>query len=569
MHGFIAIINRNVSTIPVSWKKPFSFQEEYTLRKLNGSGFYIEQYTSLHFLKEKHWIDTPNFLFISEGIILNASLLMKKYRVTDMALLVSLMYTQDTAFFREFEGNFTGLFYDKNKDEWFFFNNQTGAKKLYYFKDKEYTVVSTDLYTLKQSLDFLHISTQTDIEAAYLLLTSGFMHGNKTLIQEVKQVRAGEYIHLQDNRLSSGFYFHLNQIEPTSDSKRDIIHTLDSLFREAVELEFNVQKEEHLQHITTISGGLDSRMTLLTAWKSGYRQQHPLCFSEKGYADEIIAREITKAYDLPLKYIPLSGEGLKHIDDVISVNDGQTIYTGSSHVFQAFRQLKQTAGLVHTGMIGDAVMGSFISSPSGSPSIKISSGVYSQSLLPKAEKIIKASQNNYEDEETYKFYNRAFLGANNGFLYYDLIGESFSPFLNTKFLSYAFSMPRQYKYKESLYIDWIRTLHPDIARFTWESIGGKPTNNKIIRTCYRYKRAFIKRLPVKTMWKNNMNPEQVWYDSDKEIRNVLDNYFNTYINLIQDKELKQDAISLYRDGDITEKTQVITLLGGIKLLFNN
>ena len=99
-------------------------------------------------------------------------------------------------------------------------------------------------------------------------------------------------------------------------------------------------------------------------------------------------------------------------------------------------------------------------------------------------------------------------------------------------MSYAYSIPRKYKYKEKIYIDWIKTLHPDIANYTWESIGGKPTNNKLSRNLYKYKRAIIKRLPIKTMWKNTMSPEQLWYDKNIDVKNKLDIYYAKNINLL-------------------------------------
>jgi hypothetical protein len=123
-------------------------------------------------------------------------------------------------------------------------------------------------------------------------------------------------------------------------------------------------------------------------------------------------------------------------------------------------------------------------------------------------------------------------------------------------------------YKENIYIKWIKTLHPDIASFTWENIGGKPTNNRVLRKYYRYKRAIVKRLPIKTIWKNNMNPEQLWYDKNMDVRTTLDHYYTNHIDLLNDyTELRDDVIELYKSGNITEKTQALTLLSAYKLLF--
>lgn len=568
MHGFIALISPPSKSFSVSWKDSFPFQGEFIKRNINNQDFHIEQYTSSSFIENKLWIENNEHLFISEGIILNLEILRKQYHADNAINLISLLYKKKKTFFEEFEGNFAGLLYSKQEKKWFFFNNHTATQKLFYFHQHNFTAVSTDLYTLQKALQTLNINLPLDIEAAYLLLSSGFMHENKTLVEAIKQIRAGEYIEVSEDKIFSNFYFHLNNIAQNKDNKIDTIQKLDYLFKEAIKLEFEYPLSTGMNHITTLSGGLDSRMTFFIAYKLGFKEQYLLNFSLKDYADDVISREIAQKTNIPIHHISLSAKSLLPIEQNILVNDGLTLYTGASHVFYSIEQIKDTKGFIHTGMLGDVAMGSYLTHPTKEVKPTISAGMYSQTLLPKVEHLLNASCKNYRNEEIYKLYNRGFLGINNGFLFFDLIGESFSPFLNSKFLSYALSIPRQLRYHESLYIDWIKTLHPDIASFTWEAIGGKPTNNKILRSFYRYKRAIIKRIPVKSMWKHHMTPEQLWYDKDLQVKQTLDNYFKEHIDLAENKEFRQDLIFLYQTGGITEKTQILTLLGAIRLLFH-
>lgn len=393
------------------------------------------------------------------------------------------------------------------------------------------------------------------------------MHEDYTLLSEVKQIIAGEYGYLSDKKLNILSYYNLKNIEENKDPETQIIDKLDKLFKEALEIEFEFDKKHNLIPLTTLSGGLDSRMVALFAHDLEYTNQQLLNFSEKGYADEVIAKQIAQSYSMQLTQIPLSPKGLLAIDDVVKVNDGLTLYSGAGHAFEALRKLKfEQSGILHTGMIGDAVLGSFLS---GNHYIRpaFTSGLYSIRLLSKAKKTLERSMLRYENEVLYKFYNRAFLGANNGFLYYDLTGESMSPFLYPAFLNYALSIPPKYCYKEHIYIKWIMSKHPEYAHFVWEAIGGKPTNNKSIRLFFRYKKAVLRRLPIHTMWKNNMNPEQLWYDNDSEVKTYLDNYYKDHIHLFEfNKELMTDMMTHYEKGGITEKTQVLTLLSAHKLL---
>lgn len=570
MHGFITLISLKNSFLPIEfqWKSLFSFQPIHIKRKVIHEKFQTEQFTSEKFLSDKLWIDNKDYFIVTDGLITNIDILCEKYNVNDYESLIKVITTKDEAFFKQFTGNFVGYFFNKHNSNCIAFNNHTATKKLFYFSNQDYLIFSTDLYTLSKTLEKLEIRRTLDIEASYLLLTSGFMHDDYTLIKEVKQVRAGEYALYNQKSLLLKFYFHLKDIKENSDSEDKIIEKLDILFKEAIKSEFEFEKSRKYKPLTTLSGGLDSRMVALIAHDLNYSNQIMFNFCEKGYADEIIAADIAKSYHLPINQVHLSPESLLAIDDVVMVNDGLNIYTGISHVFEALKNITETQiGIIHTGMIGDAVLGSFLSTTK-EVKAKFSDSLFSKGLLNKTKKILEKSISHYRNEELYKFYNRAFLGANTGFLYFSLIAETSSPFLYPDFIAYAHSIPKKYNYKEKIYINWIKKTHTEYACFIWESIGGKPTNSKIIRLYYRLKRAIIKRLPIKSIWKNNMNPEQLWYDENQKVKQYLDNYFSLHIsNLIIAPELMNDMIQLYEKGNITEKTQVLTLLAAYKLLF--
>lgn len=571
MHGFIVTIslkNESVHDLEYSWKPIFDFQNTHIKRNFVKSKINAEQYTSEKFINEKLWIDNDDFFIITEGLITNIDILCRSYKSADYEELIRTISKEKEAFFEDFSGNFVGFFWNKKTDTYLAFNNHTGTKKLFHYKSDDFIIFSTDLYTLSKTLACLNIKISLDTEASYLLLTSGFMHEDYTLIKEVKQITAGQYSSQTYKTFIKKSYFNLEDIKTNTDSEEEIINNLEILFKESIQLEFDFEKKHNLIPLTTLSGGLDSRMVALTASDLNYVNQELFNFSEKGYADEIIARKIAEAYHLKIHQIPLSANSLKAIDDGVKVNYGLTLYTGAGHAFEAISKLNSLKfGVIHTGMIGDAVLGSFLTDKSEKKAKPID-GLYSLGLYEKARKTIEKSISNYRNEELYKFYNRAFLGANNGFLYFDLIGESQSAFLYPKFISYAHSIPKKYNYKENLYIKWIKNKHPEYTDFIWESIGGKPTNNLLIRQFYRYKRAIIKRLPIKSIWKNNMNPEQLWYDSNYEIKRYLDGYFNENIHKFEfKKELMEDMTLLYNSGNITEKTQVLTLLSAYKLLF--
>ncbi|HOF99252.1 MAG TPA: asparagine synthase-related protein [Paludibacteraceae bacterium] len=568
MHGFNVLISKKaIKQQPhFCWKMPFDFQQNLALRTFSDEHIVVEQFTGTKFISEKLWLDNEDFFIVTDGVITNLKALCLEHNAANYDALLRKI-VKEKSFFKNFRGHFVGFVYFKKEKTCIAFNNHTASKKLFYFADQNTIVIGTDLYTLSKTLETEKIKRTLDKEAAVFLLTSGFMHENLTLLEEVKQLRAGEFLQIGNFNLKTDFYFHLQDIQENHDAKSDIVEQLDFLFKKSIDNEFSLDKEHQLISLTTLSGGLDSRMVALTALQLGFSNQMFLNFSAKGYADEIIARQISEQYQVPLETFSIEAESLKPLEEVVLVNDGLTIYTGASAVFDAIKRHRITnTGIIHTGMLGDALLGSYLISDHKTKP-QISDGVYSTQLLNKYAPVFQKYIQNYSDIEMYKFYNRGFSGMNNGFLYFDLCGESDAAFLNPDFLSYALSIPAKYRYKEQIYIDWIKIKHPEFTGFTWESIGGKPTNNSILRCYYRYRRALVKRMPLQTMWKNNMNPEQLWYDKNLSLRQTLDQYFLENIHLLSScSELFHDCQFLYQKGNITEKAQVLTLLAACKLL---
>lgn len=324
MHGFILSysIQTPLPELNYRWKKPFAFQTPLTLRSIRSEHLQLEQYSSEKFLAEKLWIDNDDFLMVTDGVITNLSSLIKEYKTVDTTDLIRKMRKASPTFFDYFHGSFVGLLFDKKSRQLIAFNNHTGTKKLFYYWGNDVLICSTDLYTLSQAMASQGITRHWDEEASWLLLNSGFMHEDYTLLREVKQVTAGRYLQLDNATVTINDYFNLKNITPNQDSKEEILKQLDHLFDEALKVEYELDRRYGLEGVSTLSGGLDSRMVALRSLELGYDRQDWFNFSEPGYADEIIARDLASAYKKELKFIPLSARGLMNIDQVVAVNDG-------------------------------------------------------------------------------------------------------------------------------------------------------------------------------------------------------------------------------------------------------
>lgn len=571
MNGFIAILsldenNTREFSHNITWQKPFDFQSRHILEKKQCNQLYVERFTAEKMYKEKRCWQDDTTLFINEGVILNGKILgEKKENNNDF---IADGFEKDSCFFRHFEGSFVGLHYDSQKNRLIAFNNPTGTKRLFYYQDQQRLIVGTDLFVIHRLLRSMGISTTLDMEAIYQVLEVGFVVNNHTYLCEISEIRAGEYLQYDEGKLTRKTYYQLQNVIPTTDDKQTIIETLDDKFATAVRLGYEMNKKNDKSHLATMNGGLDSRMTALIGYKMGYQDQQLISFSEKGYADEIIAKKIAQHYRLPIQFIPFAPDSLIDIDRVVRPHFGTVVYTTFSHFFSTFPLLHQVSktGLVHTGLQGDTVMGGDMIKPFLTPPNTTLGAFGTVKNYPISQATIHKTMSTYDNEEFYNIYTRAFNCINQVFQHFDLIGEGFSPFLNKDFMTYAYSIPHKLRYKEGVYIDWIKTKHPDIANFTWEKIGCKPTNSTINRFFARWRRAIVKRLPIQSMWKNNMNPEQIWYDAHSHVQNALDQYFKTHLDYIADKQLQEDLIQQYKKGTIADKAQCLTVLSCIKQL---
>ena len=71
---------------------------------------------------------------------------------------------------------------------------------------------------------------------------------------------------------------------------------------------------------------------------------------------------------------------------------------------------------------------------------------------------------------------------------------------------------------------------------------------------------------------NHMNPYDKWFIENTELKNKMDSYYNEQIKRLYSTDiissaLCEDISTLYEEGTVGEKTQVITVLSTIELFW--
>ncbi|KAA0955531.1 asparagine synthase [Sporosarcina sp. ANT_H38] len=542
--------------------------------------FYVERRTVNKFIEDKVFEEDNNYFVLVEGVILNKHELISKYNVKSFFEAVTVMYEKcgDT-FFNEFRGSFSGIFYDKKSDKKLIYTNHMGEKQVYYSIYNDELIFGSEVNDLVNYFNLNNIGYYLNEDAAYFMLTFGFMLEDQTLFKEFHKLLPGHYILSNQNGYQIIKYYELDNTPNDKESESEIIENIDRLFRQAVSRAFEKDKEYGYKHLVALSGGLDSRMTTWVAYDMGYSENIiNYTFSQSDYLDETIPKKI--ASDLKHEWIFKSldnGIFLKDIDNVVKMSYGNALYYGLAHGKSCLDLIDfSKMGLVHTGMLGDVVIGTFYNSLKESKDYDPSEGAYSKIISNKIPEIKTA----YENEEIYKFYARGFNGANQGLLVAQEHTETYSPFCDVDFMDYCLKIPVKYRYKHYIYKKWILARYPQSANYAWEKINAKITDPLInilgrevpvkrvpsMSFNFLLKRMGIKKSEIAS--KQHMNPLDYWYETNSDLKEFIESYYKSNIERLNSySELKEDCELLFRNGTNIEKNQVLTLLAVLKIYF--
>ena len=550
---------------------PIIYLDDYRLScdSIVSEKYDVRKFTLKKFENDNLFVDIDEYLLVLEGVILNKKDFLRSERSWEETV-ISLYKQKGDNFFGEFRGSFSGALFDKTQNKWIIFTDHIGSKQLYYSKRGEELYLTseiTDLYALFKEHG---LNYSLDEQGAYMLLSYGYMLNNYTLCNEIKKLKPGCYIKYENNNFSTHQYYTLPDKYDESIDEVEAIEQIDELFRNAIKLQFDKDKEYGHKHLVALSGGLDSRMTSWVAHEMGYKDQLNFTFSQGGYLDETIAKEI--ASDLKHEWIFKAldnGNFLTDIDEINKLSGGNTLFYGLAHGNSALKYINfNELGILHSGQLGDIIISSFEMSKSTTP--KPNSYKY----------IYKIETNNDLNKLSCELTNiteRGFNSINLGLLPAQKYTETHSPFYDVDFIDYCFKIPLNHRINHNLYKKWVLKKYPGAADYIWESTKSKITD--------KYLGVFGKEIPIKQLpnkilrklgFKKNptdtafhMNPLGYWYKTNPDLKEFQDNYFNENIERLDEyKEIKKDCIELYQTGNGSEKNQVLTLLSALKLFFN-
>lgn len=589
MPGFLAHIGK--SSLCFAEEK----RKKLVVNSIKTDNYQVERRVVNKFMNDRLFADLDDYLVVVEGVVLNNHELEKQYKTSSWLDCVVEMYrTNGDDFFKDFRGSFSGLFYDKKQDKWLIYTNHIGDKQVFLYKiaDNDY-IFASEIGFIVETCKLNKFPLSINDEGAYMSLTFGFCIEDATLIKEIIKLCAGHYYKLEKCKLEE-IQYHRFSNKPKPMTQQEAVEGIDKYFRQAIKRAFAKDKEYGYKHIACLSGGLDSRMTVMVAHEMGYTEQLNITYSESGYLDFSIAQQI--AIDLHHDWLfkPLDGgDCIRDIDDVSAITYGSANFFGLAHGLSMERLINYDSfGIIHTGQLGDVIIGSYLKKMEYGQKPKITDGAYSEELRERIESY--KFKYNYEDAELFMMYNRGFCGISQGLLTFQENSESYSPFTDVDFFEFCYSIPLELRFNQKIYFDWIFAKHPKSAEYVWEKLKRKispivnippkrmtvlgkqiPTltdkdflpwlRGSILRRLgIRKKGEKSKTLKITT--KDNMNPVDYWYETNPYIRSFMQNYWEENQHYITDEQLRNDMQHLFMDCVLLDKLQALSVLSTIKLI---
>lgn len=549
-------------------KKGFSIK--FSTQEIEVNSFITEEYDNFYF-KSKH------FDFLFEGVLLNKKKLLNEFALKDFETLIQELYFQKKEqIIKQFDGEFRGFIYDKIKNKFFIFTNITSTQRVFYGNFENQIFIDTSLIRLNHTLKNSEIKTEPDLESLYQLLCFSNLPERKTPVENIHKLLDAHYLEIDCTHLSCNEqeYFSLADIPIFSGTKSKAIDCIHDIFTDAILMEYQKDTELGKDHLALLSGGLDSRVAMMYALQNNQKPGNALCFSQSNYYDHSISERIAANYDIHYEFIPLDGgQFLKKIDELTEISEGMVYYTGGIHVSHAMEKMQfENFALFHSGQIGDGVLGGFNTEPRRKKPTNYKM-VDSPKFLPKVKNSLEEIMKKHETEELFLYrnvaFNRTLLGAH----VFQQKRYQTSPFMAKEFLKFTISLPEEWKFNHRFYLDWINKHCKEATKYRWERTLMKP--NAHWKTSFGdkfLKRSFniLNNRILNTPQAASMNPYQYYYDSEAEIINYYQNYFNENIGRLDAyPELQKDVQELFAMPNFNRKTQGINILSIFKLFFSS
>ncbi|WP_300100625.1 asparagine synthetase B [Methanosarcina sp.] len=193
-------------------------------------------------------------------------------------------------FLEKLNGEFA--FIAETKDIIFCTVDKTRSIPLFYIKTKNSLIISDSAYYLKNK-----INQPLNEEKAAEFMVAGYVTGNETLFDDIKQIRNGEFLLYQKNEkyLKSCCYFRFLHGDNYELPETGLLEMLDQTFVDTFLRLIESTSKQGKRLIVPLSGGLDSRIIVAMLKRLGVNDVICMSYGRKGSRESEISKHVAEA----------------------------------------------------------------------------------------------------------------------------------------------------------------------------------------------------------------------------------------------------------------------------------
>jgi len=473
--------------------------------------------------------EDEKYLWIAEGVSVGSPITLEK--VLQCVQEDGIQQIQ-----RIFKGAFAVVLYIKDEKRIFVANDRLSKKAVYYYHTDDRIVVDTSFFGLCACLREAGVQPEVCWDAVEAMCRNGVF--TEDICYEKSTRYLLPYCAL-DIDLQAMDVKVLSLPVPAMKkqgavSEQDAMDTIEQLFKNACELQWQLNEKKKADQIITLSGGMDSRAVFLHLPQK--EKMVAYTYAQTASLDEGIAKRLAEKKGVESRFIPLDTcEFLFRREDILEASEGQMHYTGTTGAILMAEDVAVNcrAEIVHTGLGGGEIFGD------------ICREEWDGQIIPHGPLCIERNQwANLNDLRTCLAFQKVTRGA----------FQAMSPFLDEDFFEFILCLPTQMKTNRKLYDRWylrfmdtslpITGARSRIGRGKWKTFG-KRVLNKLAR-----------QLGIKT--KNDMNPFSYWYKKDSRIGEYMEEKYQKDIGLLENSGVDTSLFQQYWKNDAIARGRTLT-----------
>ena len=239
------------------------------------------------FKDDRFLFEDDNYIICFEGI--NYSTINTPQKI------IKAYLEKGSDFISLLKGTFAGFIFSKKEEKLIMFNDPLSTKSLFYFYDKELGFAfSSEMHVLSKLLRENHISISYDYDGIYSLALYGQMFNDFTLVKEIKKLNYGSTLtfNISENSIKTQQYYKISKKE-TPQSLNDVIESIEKFMVNAIEEEWQKDRSNNYQqHLSLLSGGMDSRINAMIAQELGFNKINTYTYGNPNSSDVKYANDI-------------------------------------------------------------------------------------------------------------------------------------------------------------------------------------------------------------------------------------------------------------------------------------